>query len=243
MIFYNPTDREAYTWGIDYYPRTCFVMTKIGDQVPEEINRIRNRLNRILADKEITPIDANTFIRGSDFKMKIWKMLRGVPLGIAIISRDMDYITFSNIFYEIGLMEAYGKEILVIKTEDIDIPSDFVRDEYIEYPKDFLKSMRKFLKSFSELPEHYAKMAQQLEADPLLAIDYLKRAYLISGDRTYLEKAYEFYQQSPIKDRPKNSVEMLLIDFCLPKKSLQKVSSGSKVKAPTVAPGGDKINE
>jgi hypothetical protein len=59
-------------------------------------------------------------------------------------------------------------------------------------------------------------MSQQVEKNPLLAIDYLKRAWLISGENTYKDKAREIFQKAYIKDRAKNSVEMLLVDFCLP---------------------------
>lgn len=51
----------------------------------------------------------------------------GVPLGIAFIHHEMTAKTLSNIFYEVGMLHAYGKECLIIKTQGTEVPSDFVR--------------------------------------------------------------------------------------------------------------------
>jgi hypothetical protein len=112
-------------------------------------------------------------------------------------------------------MQAYGKETLVIKTEGAEIPSDFVRTEYIEYPSDFKRKIKKYFKTFFNLPKYYKKMSDQVENNPLLSIDYLKRAWLISGEDSFRQRAKEIFQESAIEGRAKNSVEMLLVDFCL----------------------------
>jgi hypothetical protein len=226
MIFYSPIDGEAHTGRIEYHPRTCFVMTKLGDPIPDKVIEIRSRLATIFTDNGINIIDANDVITGKDFLLKIWHILLSVPLGIAIISRDMDHETFANIFYEIGLMQPYGKEILVIKTADAPFPSDFVRTEYIEFAKDFERKITKFMKSFFNLAKHYKLMAVQFEKNPLLAIDYLKRAYLISGEDAYREEAYRIFEKASIKGRAKNSVEMILVDFCIPQKPPEKDDNG-----------------
>jgi hypothetical protein len=235
MIFYSPTDGEAHTVRIEYHPRTCFVMTKLGDPIPPEDIEIRSRLATIFSDKGINIIDANDEITGKDFLLKIWHMLLSVPLGIAIISRDMDHQTFANIFYEIGLMQPYGKEILIIKTADAPFPSDFVRTEYIEFAKDFEKKITKFIKSFFKLAEHYKFMAVQLENNPLLEIDYLKRAYLISGEKAYREEAYKIFEKAQIKGRAKNSVEKILADWCIPQESLRQEGKGEN-QTPALIP-------
>jgi hypothetical protein len=35
-------------------------------------------------------------------------------------------------------------------------------------------------------------MAEKLQQDPLLAIDYLRRAFLLTGDNSYREKANHY---------------------------------------------------
>lgn len=214
MIFYRPTDGDPHTGRIEYRPRTCFVMTKLGRPIPKEINRIRSHLTKIFVDYNISLIDANDIRTGKDFLLKIWHILLGVPLGIAIISNDMSHQTLANIFYEIGLMQAYGKETLIIKTGGTNVPSDFVRTEYIDFAAGFKKEVKKYLKKYFNLAGDYEFMSELLEKNPLLAIDYLKRAWLITGENAYREKASEIFHGAAIEGRAKNSVEMLLVDFC-----------------------------
>lgn len=214
MIFYSPTDGDPHTGRIEYRPRTCFVMTKLGRPIPNKINRIRSHLNNIFVDYNISMIDANDIRTGKDFLLKIWHIILGVPLGIAIITNDMSHQTLANIFYEIGLMQAYGKETLIIKTGGTNVPSDFVRTEYIDFAAGFKKEVKKYLKKYLNLASDYEFMSELLEKNPLLAIDYLKRAWLITGENTYRQKASEIFQEAGIDGRAKNSVETLLVDFC-----------------------------
>jgi len=214
MIFYRPTDGDPHTGRIEYRPKTCFIMTKLGRSVPEDINKIRSRLTEFFNDNNISVIDANDVITGKDFLLKIWHILLGVPLGIAIITNKLPKKTLANIFYEIGLMQAYGKETLVIKTLGTKVPSDFVRTEHIDFDDVFEEKLGKYLEKYLTWASDYEFMSEMLEKNPLLAIDYLKRAWLISGDNTYREKASEIFKRAAIKGRAKNSVEMLLVNFC-----------------------------
>jgi hypothetical protein len=187
-------------------------MTKLGEPVSDEIKEIRSSLRNILNKYQIEDIDAGKVVTGRDFLMKIWNLTISVPLGIAIIDHNMPPLTLSNIFYEIGLMQAYGKETLVIKTKEAKVPSDFIRTEYIDYGSSFEKNLNLFFDTFFELPSFYESMAEHLEKNPLLSIDYLRRAYLITGDASYRKKADEIYNSS-IEGRAKNSVEALLARF------------------------------
>jgi hypothetical protein len=213
MILYRPIDGDVNVAKIVYRPKTCFTMTQLGDPIPENIIKIRVHLNRIFQRHNINIIDANTVVTGRDFLMKIWNMLLSVPLGVAIIDKDMTQQTFANIFYEVGMLQAYGKETLVIKTKDTKVPSDFVRTEYIEFNDDFEQRVNKFIKSFFEQAEHYEMMADLVENNPLLAIDHLRRAYLISGDDNMRVKAQKIFDSAALEDRARNSVEELLKNF------------------------------
>ena len=53
-------------------------------------------------------------------------------------------------------------------------------------------------------------MANQLEKNPLLSIDYLRRAYLISGDEAHKKKIQMFSDALDLAARAKNSVERLV---------------------------------
>ena len=207
MIFYRPTDGDPHTGRIDYRPRTCFIMTKLGHPLPKEVNRIRSYLGKTFVDYNLSLIDANDVITGKDFLLKIWHIILGVPLGIAIITNDMSHKTLANIFYEIGLMQAYGKETLIIKTTDTKLPSDFVRTEYLDFADGFTKKLRKYLEKYFNWASDYEFMSELVEKNPLLAIDYLKRAWLISGEDVYIQKAREIFRQPLLKDEPKTALK------------------------------------
>ena len=78
----------------------------------------------------------------------------------------------------------------------------------------FKKEVKKYLKKYFNLAGDYEFMSELLEKNPLLSIDYLKRAWLITGENTYRQKASEIFQEAGIEGRAKNSVETLLVDFC-----------------------------
>jgi len=105
-------------------------MTKIGKPIPNEVKNIRTTLSKYLKKETINEIDADSYITGKDFLIKIWDNIISVPLGIAVITEELSQRTLENIFYEIGLFQALGKETLIIKTKETSVPSDFVRTEY-----------------------------------------------------------------------------------------------------------------
>ncbi|MDH4028527.1 MAG: indoleamine 2,3-dioxygenase [Nitrospirota bacterium] len=188
-------------------------MTQLGKPVPSSITRIRSKLKKVLASNGIKEIDAGSVITGKDFLNKIWGLLVSVPMGIAIIDETMSSNTRCNIFYEIGLMHSLGKETLVIKTEGAEVPSDFVRTEYIKFDGEFNKNIKEYFRTYWELPDYYETIADQLDRNPLLAIDYLRRAYLIKGDVVLKDKARRLHTEAALEGRARNSVEQLLVDF------------------------------
>jgi hypothetical protein len=170
-------------------------------------------LERILGRHDIELMDADSEITGGDFLFKIWLMIAAVPLAVAVIHEDMKPFTQCNVFYEVGLAQALGKESIVIKTDKAQIPSDFVRTEYIKHDGHFKRRMNSYPKNFLEQGEFYEFLADNLENDPLLSLDYLRRASLISGDESIKEKVAEIREGLVLHERAKNSVESLLVDF------------------------------
>jgi hypothetical protein len=213
MILYKPTDGDVQTTKIEYRPKTCFIITQLGEPFSPQLIEIRNKIKNILNKNNINEIDASSVITGKDFLLKIWQLIISVPLGIAIIDETMSPKTLENIFYEIGMMHALGKEIVVVKTEQANVPSDFVRTEYITYNSSFISSFNKFFDTFWKVPKYYETIAEQLEKNPLLSIDYLRRAYLITGDDKLRRKVKKIFRENVTGERAKNSVEQLLIDF------------------------------
>lgn len=189
-------------------------MTKLGDPVPVDVSRIRRTLEDSLAEFGYAVIDAESEVTGRDFLLKIWKQALAVPMGIAIVHSEMTPVTLGNIFFELGIFQAFGKETLVVKTEGARIPSDLVRTEYVPYGAGFKRKAHSFMQTVIDQGEHYADMAENFaESNPLLAIDYLRRAFLILGDESLRDRKQEVFAGMDLQRRARNSVEALLADY------------------------------
>lgn len=213
MIIYNPLDGDAFTSSIQSNPRHCFLMTRLGRPIPEPVAQIRDLVTEICGAFDYQVIDASSRITGRDFLLKIWKLIASAPLSIGICHEEIPEATQANIYYEIGVAHALGKETLLIKSPRVTMPSDFVRTEYVEFNDEFRGNFTAYLESLPEQADHYEIVADQLDRNPILAIDYLKRAFLISGDERLRGKAREFLDEVKLEDRAKNSVELLAATF------------------------------
>jgi len=213
MIYYSLIDGDPRVTPLRLRPRTCFLMTQLGSPVPPAVVEIRSALEEVLREQSYTLIDSDSSVTGRDFLLKIWEFIIAVPIGIAIVHEDMRPGTIANIFYELGLMQAYGKETLIIKTPGASIPSDFVRTEYVQYGADFEPRLQRYLASLRERATYYATVAEQIDRNPLLAIDFLRRAYLLTSEARLRGRARELFAHARIRGRAKNSVETLLVNF------------------------------
>jgi hypothetical protein len=158
-------------------------------------------------------VDASAQVTGRDFLLKIWKQIASTPLAVGICHEAIPAQTQANIYYELGVAQALGKETIIIKSINANVSSDFARTEYIEFNGKFERNFSKFLKSLDEQAEHYEAVADQLERNPVLAIDYLKRAFLITGNEQLQTKVKNLLSSPGLQDRAKSSVELLTATF------------------------------
>jgi len=213
MIIYNPSDGDAFTTSIKSAPRHCFLMTRLGKPVPKMVKDIGREVQSCCRKSKYVVIDAGTRITGRDFLIKIWKMIASSPVAVGVVHETIPAITQANIFYELGVAQALGKETLIVKSPKAKVPSDFIRTEYITYNAGFARNFSKYLADLEDQAEHYEIVADQLDRNPVLAIDYLKRAYLITGENRLKNKAKSVIQDAGLQDRAANSVELLAASF------------------------------
>jgi hypothetical protein len=95
----------------------------------------------------------------------------------------------------------------------VDLPSDLVRTEYIQFDRSFSRRFGAFLGSLAEPASYYLTLADQLENDPLLAIDYLRRSYLLTGDVSLRRRATAIFDDAGFTGRARHSVERNLAQF------------------------------
>lgn len=191
-------------------------MTQIGSPVPPGLAEIHLAIQSICKRRDYLLTDARALVTGKDFLLNIWSMLLSVPVGIAVLHEDMGQGTLANIFYELGLMQAYGKETIVVKTPKAAVPSDFVRQEYIVFDDQFDDRLDRFFHYLlDERASYFTMMGHQLERNPLLAIDYHRRAYLLSTDEGCKACIDEIRSNVRFEGRAMNSVEMLATQVLL----------------------------
>ncbi|UJH89981.1 hypothetical protein LZ575_13590 [Antarcticibacterium sp. 1MA-6-2] len=171
-------------------------MTQLGGNPSTQLKEIRTAISEFLISINFREIDASSYVTGGDFLEKIWKQILAVPVGIAILTEEMKLTTVANIFYELGILDALGKESIVIKSRDFQIPSDFVRTEYVSFDDKFQANLNKFFENVTEREEHYSLMSELIRKDIVLSIDYLKRAYLISGKLEYKVEAQRLFNDN-----------------------------------------------
>jgi len=213
MIVYSPLDGDAITSTIPSKARHCFLMTRLGKAIPPGVSKIRAELTAVCEKASYKVIDASDRVTGRDFLLKIWREIASAPLAVGVAHEDIPASSQANIYYELGVAQALGKETVLIKSPATKIPSDFVRTEYIEFNEDFERSFSNFLKSVLEQAGHYEIVADQLDRNPILAIDYLRRAYLITGDSRLKEKAKAAILSAGLEQRAANSIELLAAAF------------------------------
>ena len=213
MIIYSPLDGEALTSAVRSRSRHCFLMTQLGGDIPEGIHTIRAAVTRLCREADYDVIDARTQVTGRDFLLKIWKLIASTPFSVAVGHEEIPSSTQLNIYYELGVAQALGKETLLVKSPGAEVPSDLVRTEYVAFDNDFDTGFRKYLSSLQERADHYELVAEQLERNPVFALDYLKRAFLITGDNRFRASALALIGAEGLDARAKNSVERLAAAF------------------------------
>jgi hypothetical protein len=213
MIIYSPLDGDAMTSSVPSKPRHCFLITRLGKPIPTQVHEIREAVTAVCRDHDYELIDASTQVTGRDFLMKIWRQIASAPLSVGIAHEEIPRTTQCNIYYELGIAQALGKETVLIKGTGDAVASDFVRTEYIEFTSQFAVRFTNYLESVLEQADHYETVADQLDRNPLLAIDYLKRAFLITGDKRLRAKAKALVKGAGLERRAANSVEMLAAAF------------------------------
>lgn len=213
MILYSPLDGDAITNSVPSKPRHCFLMTRLGKAIPPGVTEIRNAVTAVCTDYDYAVIDASTRVTGRDFLLKIWRQIASAPLAVGIAHEDIPEASQANIYYELGVAQALGKETVIIKSLNAKVPSDFVRSEYIVFDDAFSKNFSNYIESTIEQAEHYETVADQLDRNPILAIDYLKRAFLITGEERLRNKAQTVLTKAGLEERAANSVELLAAAF------------------------------
>ena len=210
MIIYNPLDGMPLSYKVDLKPRSCFFMTQLSKNVDEEVKLCESKVREILSEFDYEVITAVDIVGGRDILLKIWKMLAASPIALGVLHERIPSKTTLNIVYEFGVAQALGKETALIKSDDMEIPSDLMRTEYLNL-NTLEGDLRQYMESLLKSAEFYKMLSQTTENNPLLSLDYMKRAYSLTGDEDILKDIKSVFLESDFSKRAKNSIENVLV--------------------------------
>jgi hypothetical protein len=188
-------------------------MQQLREPILPAVLDARTTTERVLKQHAFSVVDAASRTTGRDFLLKVWELAVSCPVGIALVHEGIAADTLANIYYELGLMQAYGRETVVVRIGRPELPSDFVRTEYIDAGSHLERQLASLLDDLRERAEYYEKMAEQLENNPLLSIDYFRRAFLLTNDKTHRERARAIFAEYDLGRRARSSVERMAISF------------------------------
>ncbi len=213
MIAYSPITGDARLHSVVWRYQTAFIMQQLRPSMPPEVIAARKTVGLVLRGAGFKAIDATNATTGRDYLDKIWNLILGCPVGIAIVHEGVDPDTMANIFYELGMLHAYGRETVVVKVGKPKLPSDFLRTEYISAGTGFRTRFKQFVDELPVRSAYYIQVADSVENNPLLAIDYLRRAALLCGDRKLNARARQLLDGAQLGERAKASVERMMLEF------------------------------
>jgi hypothetical protein len=99
--------------------------------------------------------------------------------------------TLSNVYWEMGFMQGIGKMVVLIVDSLDSLPSDFIRTHsYFYNEKGFSEKLAKSIGNIVKLSEYYSVAGEVAEEANNFeeAVKYFKDAYLISGDKKFIDK-------------------------------------------------------
>lgn len=135
---------------------------------------------------------------------KICELILSSAFGVALITENTPKTALPNIFLEIGLMIAYGKEILILTDSLENIPSDLSGKEVIVFKSDeeLKKSIEKWSKEILKQIKYWNKLARiSLYAkDYEKTFEYLKRAVMFGDFEDALSELMAMLENSLIRE-------------------------------------------
>jgi hypothetical protein len=97
-------------------------------------------IRKALASQKIRCIRGDMVLRVRDLTSNVWTEILATGLVVADLSARN-----ANVYYELGLAHALGKDTFVLKRKGVKLPADFRGAHYVEYDLKNLPAARKLL--------------------------------------------------------------------------------------------------
>jgi len=165
-------------------PRTVFVMAPSVKYQTDTSKIVLRNIMEGLSDLRYKIIVGSEIVRHGDYFCSICQDTQGCAFGIAMVYDGLPVSTISNIYLETGIMQGFGKPVILFVDKKKNLPSDYIRHYAIFYnSKDYLSRYRSLLEDIAKLPknvyEHVGQFAFKAR-DYEKAAKYYQEAYLIN---------------------------------------------------------------
>lgn len=195
-IIFSPLANEEMTGAFKPLPGCAFVMMHSAKAIAPIEREIEKRVTAALLQKGFRTTKATGAFGTKDYLDKIVQLIRGCGFGLAIFSEFTPAKTLANIFFEIGICYVLGKDVIMVKTGAAPVPSDFVRNEWIEFdPADeagFANSLQSACDAIRENASFYMKLGEialeAVDTDYELAFERFKQAALLVKNDSALDR-------------------------------------------------------
>jgi hypothetical protein len=188
-----PLSQDECSKRIKLQPKTAFLMTPSKAKRNDVLIKVISRLSSELKKQELNYIDGCSLVDLGDTTCKICSTMQGCAIGILFYHPDIQGDALSNMFWEMGMLQGWGRPVCIIANKKEDVPSDFVRDFNIFYENNtrYISKFKTLLTSFKDREKYYVDILADeaiKTADYEKAIKYYQEAFLISGNRQIISK-------------------------------------------------------
>jgi len=187
----------------------------------ENKSTIRQKLDEIFKFKDYYLVDAMSIRHTTDNYCKICELILSCAFGVALITEKTEEETLRNIYLEIGLMKAFGKEVLILTDNRCKIATDLVgkgSQRYSNYDE-LQQKVHEWLNILIKEQAHVRRMAEIWikEKDYEKAFEYYRKGVML-GDfehsfRILKEKLDPKNKKLNISKRLKSQISQFIDDI------------------------------
>jgi len=164
-------------------PKTVFVMAPSGEFQTDASKRVLGKIIQVLSDRDYKIIEGSKLVRHGDYFCSICRNTQGCAFGIAMVYDGLPISTISNVYLETGIMQGFGKPVILVVDKRKNLASDYIRHYAVFYNyKNYLSKYGSLLDDIAKLPEdfyvHVGQIALKAQ-DYEKAAKYYQEAYLI----------------------------------------------------------------
>lgn len=195
-VIFSPITEDVLKGPFKPLPRGVFFLTQSNSLISDIDEATSSKVEEYLLKNRFEVCRANRTRRTKDYLEKIISLIRGCGFCLSIVSRDTPSETLANIFFEIGIANLLGKPTILIKRGKMNLPSDFVRTEWVQYKEgedaQFKKDFQDALDGVMEMSDYYHKLGELAfeasEPNLDLAFERFRQSALITGHEDSLNK-------------------------------------------------------